>query len=105
MDIAIRRHFDGDIEDKELTRKHKAEKVFFGKQVIKSLEQRCSKFGDLKSLLLQAKTDVEDFLRKEKCEEISDEYLREEFTDIDRYIEGIIKNYSVLKEAIESSAD
>ena len=56
-------------------------------------------------LLLRGKADGEDFLRKEKLEEISDEYLELELADIDRYIEGIDRNYTVLKEAIEASTD
>jgi len=104
MDLAIRRHFDDGIKDEELEKKHKDEKIFFGKQVIQSLDQRFSKFGGLKQLLIQAKAYVVSFLNNEKCEEISNEYLREGLADIDIYIDGIVQNYDALKEAIESSA-
>ena len=73
MDRAIRRHFEEDIKGEEQKKKHKVEK-FFCKQVMESKDQRCSKFGNLMSLLLRAKASVEDFLRKEKCEEIPDVY-------------------------------
>jgi len=119
MDVAICRHFDEDIKENieedieedikedikenELKEKHKVEKIFFGKQVIQSLDQRFSKFGGLMPLLVQAKTDVVTFLRKEKCEEISDEYLGEGLADIDKYIEGVAQNYAELKKAIETA--
>jgi len=100
MDRAIRRHFDDGIEDEELKRKHIAEKIFFGKQVIHSLNKRILKFGGLMRLLFLAKAYVETFLLNEKCEEISEEYLVKGLADIDKYIEGIAQNYAVLKEAI-----
>jgi len=103
MDVVICRHFDY-IKDEELERKYKEEKIFFGKQVIQSLDQRFSKFGGLRPLLFQAKADLESFLRKEKCEEISDEFLKEGLEDIKKYIDGIVQNYAELKEAIEKEA-
>ena len=105
MDRAIRRHFDGGIEDEELKRKHKDEKIFFGQQVIQSLNQRFFKFGGLMRLLFLAKAYVEIFLRGEKCEEISDEYIEQGLADSDKYIKGIVRNYVVLKNAIEAPAD
>ena len=64
MDRAIRRPLNNDIDDKELKRKHIVEKIYFGKLMIQSLDQRFSKFGGLMPLLCQAKADVECFLRK-----------------------------------------
>ncbi len=54
-------------------------------------------------LLFLAKAYVEIFLRKEKCEEISDEYLGKGLADINRYIEGVAQNYAELKKAIETA--
>jgi hypothetical protein len=105
MDLAISRHFDEDV-DETLKRKHKIEKLFFGKQVIESLEKRFFKFGGLEELLSEAKQHIKEFLRENKCDEISDECLEDGLKDIDIYIKGIVENYSNLrKEIYKSSAE
>ena len=101
MDLAICRHFD-DNRGEELKRKHEIEKIFFGMQVIQSLEKRFAKYQGFEKLLNNAKQYIQKFLENNKCEEISDHLKEEGLCDIDKYIEGIICNYNELKKGIEA---
>ena len=79
------------------------------RKIFRTLKGIWEKWGrtheTLRSLLGQAKTDVDTFLRKEKWEEISDENLGQRLADIERYINGIAHNFVVIKEGIEALAD
>ena len=100
MNLAICRHFEG--RPKDLEKKNNAEKIYFGRKVIESLDKRFDDCGGLKKVLERAKSELEEFLGNNKCKEISSEYLKSSLKDIDNYTEGIITNYDTLKSAIES---
>ena len=99
MDFAISRYHPKRNED--LIEKNNTEKIFFGKQVIASLENRFQKQGGINQLLNTAKTNVYLFLNNNKCQEITEEVLKAGLEDLDNYIAGIITNYSILKKNIE----
>ena len=100
MDFAICRQ---DLRrNEELIQKNNSEKIFFGKQVICSLEKRFKEYGGFRQLLLKAKENVLLFLNNMRCQEISDDALKAGIDDIDVYISGIIYNYNTLKESIET---
>lgn len=97
MDLAIRRHVDGS-RDEALLKKNNDEKVFFGKKVIASLEERFS--GNLEKLLKDAKNQVVAFITQGKFEEFPQQSLEQGVIDIDNYIKGICQNYLTLKNEI-----
>lgn len=114
MDFAIRREIDevddDDEEEKELIKKHREEKIFFGKQVIQRLDHRFDAKGGLNALLNEAKKEIIEFLNK-KCNALpklniaaaiglTDEYIQNGMKDLDNYICGIMKNYDTLKNSI-----
>ena len=99
MDLAI--HRSTPRRKKRVSQKNNEEKVFFGKKVIASLEARFAKHQSLAAILNSAKKSVEDFLN-DKYEEISAEYFNDSMNDLDRYIDGIKKNYNALKDGIEN---
>lgn len=97
MDLAICRSTKK--RNTQLKAKHRSEKIFFGRKVIESLENRFSKYGGLKELLDKAKNDI-GCLLYQKYEEISDEYYNERMADLKTYIDGIVTNYNNLKKDI-----
>lgn len=116
MDFAIRREIDeedDDEEERELKKKHRDEKIFFGKQVIQRLDKRFNAKGGLNSLLNDAKKEIIDFLNKKSTAlpqldvataiGLSKEYIETGMKDLDNYINGIITNYETLKKAIFES--
>lgn len=99
MDVAICRHMDD--RDDELIQKNNEEKMFFGEQVIKSLEQRFVSCGNLNGLLAKAKDAVLNFLNTDDVKsEFSEDYMKKGISDLDLYIGGIVENYENLKEQI-----
>ena len=100
MDFAISRY--NPKRKADLIEKNNSEKIFFGKQVITSLENRFAQHGGINQLLNTAKKNVDLFLNNNKCQEITEEVLKAGLEDLDNYITGIITNYNTLKENIEN---
>lgn len=111
MDFAIRRQIDEEDEDDiDLTKKHREEKIFFGKQVIQRLDSRFDNNGGLETMLNDAKKRILVFLNQKctalpeltisKAIGLTDDYIEAQTKDLDNYIAGILQNYATLKNAI-----
>lgn len=86
-------------EMEDIKRKNEHEKLFFGKQVIASLENRFNR--NLENVLRDAQRAVVAFIDQNwKIIGLTEEYVKKQKDDIEIYIKGILTNYVTLRDFI-----
>lgn len=86
-------------EMEDIKRKNEREKLFFGKQVIASLENRFNR--NLENVLRDAQRAVVAFIDQNwKIIGLTEEYVKKQKDDIEIYIKGILTNYVTLRDFI-----